>query len=197
MLLIHSRIQSQLTRMKIITIIGISGSIRQRSSSHVVLEEIARLFPQQIAFELYEDLASLPAFDGREEDPEPVKEFKAMLKKADGIFISSPEYAFGVPGALKNALDWTVGSGDFVNKPVALITASSQGEKAHESMQHILTAIAAILHPDSTLLISSIRSKIKDSRITDVATQELIQQLVTSFLKRISALELNTIRQVL
>ncbi len=144
MLLIHSRIQSQLTRMKIITIIGISGSIRQRSSSYVVLEEIARLLPQQVAFELYEDLASLPAFDGREEDPEPVKEFKAMLKKADGIFISSPEYAFGVPGALKNALDWTVGSGDFINKPVALEHMKQIFEKLEEALSR---------HPKKVLIV--------------------------------------------
>ena len=179
--------------MKLVTIVGICGSIRERSSNHIVLEEVARLFPEEIVFRLYVDLALLPAFDGREEDPNVVKDFKAILKSANGIFISSPEYAFGVPGAFKNALDWTVGTGDFVDKPVALITASSQGEKAHESMQHILKAIAAKLHPDCTLLISTVRSKIKDGRVSDASTLRALQKVVTSFLKVISPQELNTI----
>ncbi len=167
--------------MEVKTIIGICGSIRQHSSSHVILEEIVRMLPAEIVFEAYDNLASVPAFDDREEDPEPVKDFKAILKKADGIFISSPEYAFGVPGALKNALDWTVGTGDFFHKPVALVTASSQGVKAHESMQYILAALAAELYPKNTLLISNIRSKVKDGRVADDETRQALQALVTSF----------------
>ena len=177
--------------MKVQTIIGICGSIRQRSSSHVILEEIRRLLPAEIIFETYDNLASVPAFDGREEDPEPVKEFKAILKKADGIFISSPEYAFGVPGALKNALDWTVGTADFFHKPVALVTASSQGMRAHESMQYILAALAAELHPNTTLLISSIRSKVKDGRVVDGETQQALQALVASFVTSLKTKSVN------
>src|SRR5262245_9010780 len=117
--------------MKPIKIIAIAGSIREQSSSHIVIDEFARMLPASVVFELYNNLASIPAFDGREVDPAPVKEFKDLIRSADGILICTPEYAFGVPGALKNALDWTVGTGDFVEKPVALITASSHGEKGH------------------------------------------------------------------
>src|SRR6187401_2826977 len=105
--------------MKSFKIVGICGSIRAQSSSHVVLEEFARQLPSIFTFAQYTDMASIPAFDGREEDPDPVKKFKTMIKEADGVFICTPEYAFGVPGALKNALDWTVGTGEFVDKPVA------------------------------------------------------------------------------
>lgn len=173
--------------MKSIKVVGICGSIREQSSSHAVLDEVARLLPIELTFEPYNDLASLPAFDGREEDPLPVKKFKTILKNADGVFICTPEYAFGVPGALKNALDWTVGTGEFVHKPVALITASSHGEKGHESLQHTLRAISAELHSESTLLISFIRAKVKDGRITDLATQQAVHTLVNSFTKIIHA----------
>ena len=85
--------------MKSLKIVGLCGSIRAQSSSHVVLEEFARALPSAITFEPYTDLASIPAFDGRDEDPDPVKKFKTMIKEADGVFICTPEYAFGVPGA--------------------------------------------------------------------------------------------------
>jgi len=173
--------------MKSLKIVGICGSIREQSSSHAVLDEFARSLPAELAFQQYNELASIPAFDGREEDPHPVKKFKSIIKNADGIFICTPEYAFGVPGALKNALDWTVGTGEFVDKPVALITASSHGEKGHESLQNTLSAISAKLYPESTLLISFIRAKVKDGRIADLATQQAIQTVAASFAKVIEA----------
>jgi chromate reductase, NAD(P)H dehydrogenase (quinone) len=169
--------------MKTQKIVGVCGSIREQSSSQVVLDEFVRMLPSGFAFEQYRALASIPAFDGSDVDPSPVKSFKTMIKNADGIVICTPEYAFGVPGALKNALDWTVGTGEFVNKPIALITASSQGEKGHESLQHTLRAISATLHPESTLLISFVRAKVKDGKVTDIATQQAIQNLANSFTK--------------
>jgi len=172
--------------MQAINILGINGSIRSNSSSHSVMNEVIDNFPVSTNFTLFERLADIPAFDGSETDPEPVADFKNKVKQADAIVICTPEYAFGVPGALKNALDWTVGSGDFVNKPVAMITASSHGEKGHEALQHILTAIAAKLDPATTLLISFIRAKVKDGEITDTATRESLQNLVTNLLEEIN-----------
>ncbi len=75
-------------------------------------------------------LASLPAFDDSGEETAAVTGWRRQLAEADGVLICSPEYAFGIPGALKNAIDWTVRSGDLVNKPLALITAASGGDKA-------------------------------------------------------------------
>lgn len=172
--------------MQIINILGINGSIRNNSSSHAVMNEVIKNFPSNTNFTLFSQLANIPAFDGSDSDPDPVAEFKNLIKQAHAIIICTPEYAFGVPGALKNALDWTVGSGDFMNKPVALITASSQGEKGHEALQHILHAISAKLHPASTLLISFIRAKVKDNEITDLATRESVQKLVSHFIEEIN-----------
>ena len=168
-------------------ILAISGSIRKNSSSLAVIDEVASLLPSNIHLELFDALADIPAFDGRDEDPESVKIFKSKIKEADGVLICTPEYAFGVPGALKNALDWTVGSSDFYDKPVALITASSQGEKGHESLQHTLKAISAKLHPDTTLLISFIRAKVKEGKIADEETKILVTNVVRSFINLINA----------
>jgi len=74
-----------------------------------------------------------------------------------------------------------------VNKPVALITASSQGEKGHESLQHILTAISATLHPSTTLLISFIRAKVKDGKIIDEETKVLVADVVNAFINQLNS----------
>jgi chromate reductase, NAD(P)H dehydrogenase (quinone) len=165
-----------------IKILALSGSLRPNSSSHVIIDEIVRSFSSNVEFELYDSIASIPAFDGRDEDPESVNQFKNKIREANGILICTPEYAFGVPGALKNALDWTVGTSEFVKKPVALITASSVGDKGHESLQHTLTAISAVLNPDTTLLIPFIRAKVKEGKIVDAKTKMLVDSLASTFI---------------
>ena len=82
-----------------------------------------RVVPGQVEFNIYNGLAGIPAFNDSNDMPEPVAEFIKLISEADAIFFCIPEYAFGVPGALKNALDWTVSSSiAFPDKPVALIT---------------------------------------------------------------------------
>jgi chromate reductase, NAD(P)H dehydrogenase (quinone) len=167
-------------------ILAISGSLRLNSSSHVILDEIASAFPGEIALEVYGEMYTIPPFDGRDHDPAPVTAFKKKIQDADGVVICTPEYAFGVPGSLKNALDWTVGTGDLVNKPVALITASTGGEKAHESMQHILTALSARVTPETTLLISFIRAKVKDGKLADDETRTKVHGVARAMLREIN-----------
>jgi NAD(P)H-dependent FMN reductase len=168
-------------------ILGISGSLRPNSSSHIVLQEAGRMLGPDVSFEMLGGIEHLPHFDGREEDaPEIVQQYRAKIKQADGVIICTPEYAFGIPGALKNALDWTVGTGEFVNKPVALITASSQGEKGHQALQWVLTAISANLIPEATLLISFVRAKVKDGEIRDLATKDAVSNVLIALLKEVS-----------
>jgi chromate reductase len=165
-------------------ILALPGSLRADSSSHELLRIISQLIPPGVLFEIFSGIGELPHFDGSENPPSNVQNFRKKISEADGVLICTPEYAFGVPGSLKNALDWTVSSAEFVNKPVALVTASSQGEKAHESLQHTLTAISADLHPATTLLIPFIRAKVKGGKIIDQRTAELVKNLVESFINR-------------
>lgn len=157
-------------------IFAISGSLRKGSSNHGILEFIGSQLPPEISYTLYEGLSTIPAFDpglDNEYPPQPVIELRNQLAKSDAIIICTPEYAFGVPGALKNALDWTVSSGSFSGKTTVLITASTGGENAHEAMIKILGAIDAKLDPATTLLIPFIRTKIDaNGNITDAQTAE-------------------------
>ncbi len=127
--------------------------------------------PANVKVTLYDGLADLPHFDpGLDtEDPLPVvTDLRKQLKQADGILICTPEYAFGIPAALKNALEWTVSSGEFVDKPTALITASSQGQHGHAALQLVLGAISANLHEEAKLLIPFVRTKVNpDGSVTD------------------------------
>jgi NAD(P)H-dependent FMN reductase len=140
--------------------------------------------PADVDFVIYDGLINIPPFD--DVDNEPVNKFRQLIQEADGVFICTPEYAFGVPGALKNALDWTVSSGDFYNKPTALVTASSSGDKAHASLLQTLTALTADVAPGATLLISFIRSRLNNKgEITDESTYKGIQEVLASLITEI------------
>lgn len=173
-----------------IHILGISGSLRSTSSATAVLKQAALLLPSNTVFHLYDGLGRLPHFDDSLEAPEEVMHFRQLVANAAGVLICTPEYAFGVPGSLKNALDWTVGSGEFVNKPVALITASSVGKHAHAALLLTLTAISAKMHDDAKLLASFIRSKLNEKyEISDTALLSDVQKLIDAFMILIAAEE--------
>jgi chromate reductase len=107
-------------------VVAISGSLRRSSSNTALVSAAARLAPESVDVSIYAELAELPPFNpDLDSDPAPaaVARFRAQLQTCDAVLISSPEYAHGVPGVLKNALDWVVGSGELVDKPIALINA--------------------------------------------------------------------------
>src|SRR5215471_687580 len=99
-------------------ILAISGSLRAVSSNTALLRAAAMLAPAGVEIRVYDGLGDLPHFNPDLEGAEPpvVKDFGAQVGAADGIILSTPEYAHGVPGVLKNALDWLVGGFDFINK---------------------------------------------------------------------------------
>ncbi|HEV7486924.1 MAG TPA: NADPH-dependent FMN reductase [Thermoanaerobaculia bacterium] len=125
-------------------IIAICGSLRAQSSNLALLRAATNL---GIDVQIYEGLGSLPHFnpddDGEGATPPPaVAELRKLLAESGGILISSPEYAHGVPGSLKNMLDWLVSDGALVDKPVALINASPVGgEFARDSLVETLTTM--------------------------------------------------------
>jgi len=167
-------------------ILAISGSLRGGSSNHNILQFLGKMMPNDVNYTIYGGFRDIPAFDpGIDNDTPPVEvvDLREKLAQADGIIICTPEYAFGVPGALKNALDWTVSSGSFSGKPTALITASTGGENAHEALIKILGAIDAKLSPETALLIQFVRSKIDiHGTVTDPDTSQKLKTLIEAFI---------------
>lgn len=171
-------------------ILSISGSLRQGSSNHAILQYLGSIAPVDIDYTIYNGLAKIPAFDpGLDTDtpPEPVAALRELLTEADGIIICTPEYAFGVPGSLKNMLDWLVSSSTLVDKPVAVITASLGGEYAHASLLLTLGALTAKLSDETNLLIQFVRSKIAiDGTIKEEETIVSLQNALNNFLKELN-----------
>ncbi len=168
-------------------VLSICGSTRAASSNLDVIQAIARLAHDQFVVHLYNGLEQLPQFNpdrDNEEAPAEVADLRKQLRAADGVLICTPEYALGVPGALKNAIDWAVSSMEFSKKPVALVTASLSGEKAHQSLLGTLLIIESRMTRDSQLLISAVRTKVgHNATIMDAATGEGIDRLITSLVE--------------
>jgi NAD(P)H-dependent FMN reductase len=129
-----------------IQLLAVSGSLRAGSSNAALLETAARLLPDSVSLTFFEALAAIPAFNPDldvEPPPPAVAAWRTALATADGVLMSSPEYAHGVPGALKNALDWVVGSGELMAKPIALLNPSSLSQYAHPQLVEILRVMSA------------------------------------------------------
>lgn len=133
------------------TILAISGSLRSASKNTKLLRALADLDP---SITLYERIGELPHFNSDVDDagaPQPVLDYREQLRNADLIVISSPEYAHGVPGVMKNALDWVVGSGELMEKPIVLINASPQSKFAVPQLIETLTVMMAKIAGTFTL----------------------------------------------
>ena len=175
-------------------ILGISGSLRAESSTTALLRALAALAPTTMEVSLYEGLADLPHFSP-DLDVEPahpaVAQLRTALHAADGVVICTPEYAYGVPGSLKNALDWVVSSGEFAGKPVGVLSASpfsSGGDRAHASLMLTLTAEAARIVEGATLTVPFVRQKldIGDGR-TDAALEQALRGALAALAESITA----------
>ncbi len=152
-----------------VRLLAISGSLRAVSSNTSLLRAAALLAPDGVKIHVYEGLGELPHFNPDLEDVAPavVKDFSAQVGAADGIIFSTPEYAHGVPGVLKNALDWLVGGSDFSNKPVALFNASPRSTYAVASLTEILTIMSGRIVPEASVTVT-LREKLLNE--VDIAT---------------------------
>ncbi len=168
-------------------ILAISGSTRERSTNLNLINAIAELASDTFDVNVYQGLMNLPPFNPDNDDEnagEAVADLRTQLKRSDGVLICTPEYAMGVPGTLKNAIDWTVSSADFYRKPTALITASSSGEKGHASLLETLKVIDANITDQTQLLIPHAKLKVsKEYKITDDKTLIEIESLIRAFYK--------------
>lgn len=149
-------------------ILAISGSLRAGSSNTALLRAAAELAPEAVEVIVYAGLADLPHFNPDLDNgavPLPVTDFRAQLQASDRVLISSPEYAHGVPGVLKNALDWVVGSGELYGKPVALINGSPRSTHAQASLIETLTVMMARVVPEASITLSIRSNKLDQTGI--------------------------------
>lgn len=167
-------------------ILAISGSLRTKSSNILLLQAAARLAPEGMSVALYQGLGELPHFNpdlDSELLPEKVKELRALLAAVDGVLISSPEYAHGIPGSLKNALDWLVSDVEFAGKRVVLIN-SSAGDAAHLTAQltEVLKTMSAQILFCASLRGAVVRKALDEQgNISDAEVAGTIRAGLTAF----------------
>ncbi|HXU29423.1 MAG TPA: NADPH-dependent FMN reductase [Thermoanaerobaculia bacterium] len=166
-------------------LLAISGSLRAKSSNGSLLLAARALGPEGVEIVLYGGLGELPLFNpDLDEDPGPpaVVDLRERIHAADGVIISSPEYAHGVPGAMKNGLDWLVGSGELVDKPVALWNASPTSTYAHAALVEILAVMSARLLPEASIAIPLRRGMSAEEIAADSEFAEPVRAALRAFL---------------
>ena len=162
-------------------ILAISGSLRATSTNTNLLRAMAQLAPTGLNVTLYDGLDDLPHFSPERDTnapPPSIARTRMLLRNTNAVVICTPEYIHGMPGTLKNLLDWVVSSGEFVDKPVSAISASPSdagGARAHASLVHTLEVMSARVMADASFPVPFIRQKIgPDGVLTDPAlTQQL------------------------
>ena len=171
-------------------ILAISGSTRAESVNLYILEAIAEMYKESADFVIYNKIDKLPHFNpdlDKDPLPETVIDLRKKIEAADAVLICTPEYVFSLPGSFKNAIEWMVSTTLFTDKPAALITASSSGQKAHEALNLVMRTVGVKLTDNGSLLIQAPKTKISiDGKITDEPTLSAIRDLMDALIGMLS-----------
>jgi chromate reductase, NAD(P)H dehydrogenase (quinone) len=135
-------------------LLALCGSLRAASMNRMLLEACVREAPPH-RVEVFGDIGALPLFNPDLESnlPSPVRALHAAIERADALLVASPEYAHGVTGVLKNALDWLVSFPPFADKPIAIFNASPRSVHADAALREILVTMSADLVTEACLAL--------------------------------------------
>jgi chromate reductase, NAD(P)H dehydrogenase (quinone) len=177
-------------------LLGIAGSLRERSYNRALLRAAAELAPPGVVFEEH-DVRGLPFYDGDLEaagDPEPVTELKNAIRRADALVIATPEYNRGIPGGLKNAIDWASRpalASPLAGKPVAIMGASTGRSGTARAQQQLRDALgfprAVVLEEPEVLVPEAYLHFDERGELVDQEARERIAELMAE-LTRVPAL---------
>lgn len=147
-------------------ILALCGSIRENSSNFFLLNAISNKLNKNDFFEIFA-IKDLPYFDPQlqfsNEQPQLIKTFREKAKKCDCILIATPEYAHGIPGLLKNALEWLICE-ETMKKPVAVIIASpSGGSFVKDYLNETLRTMDLTVDQNLQLIIKTARHHIDEN----------------------------------
>lgn len=165
-------------------ILAISGSLRAQSSNRAVLDAARLVAPPGVDVVPFEGIGQLPHFNPDDDvDPLPleVAEWRTEIGRADALLFCSPEYAHGVPGALKNALDWLVSGFEIIGKPIASINASPIATAGQQSLLVTLRTIGIVVDDASVTLPLTAAQRSAEAIVADAelarALREALQRL--------------------
>jgi chromate reductase len=177
-------------------LLSICGSLRAKSFNRAICNTLPDLVPEGCTIEQAPGFGDWPVYDadrhGEHGFPDAVHEMGAMIAKADGVVIVSPEYNFSVPGGLKNAIDWLSRLPDqpFRKKPVALQSAAAGmlgGARMQYHLRQIMVFLEASVFTKPEVFVSFAKSKLDDDgdRIADDTTRDMIRKQMAAFVAEI------------
>lgn len=177
-------------------ILAISGSLRKESYNTALLKQVAQQARPRLEVEVFTGLNALPIFDPLAENqkmPSSVQGFITAVNESAGVIISTPEYAHGLPGGLKNALDWVVDSVEAVLKPVAVMSVSTSGLggiRSYSAVIQVLTAMNWNVVIESSINIPYAKKRFGEhGQLVDELTLDRIDLSLRAFERAISALK--------
>ncbi|HEY7979775.1 MAG TPA: NADPH-dependent FMN reductase [Rhizomicrobium sp.] len=165
-----------------VRLLAISGSLRAVSTNSALLKAAMLLKPAGMQIEFYNGLATLPHFNPDDDVaplPPAVVDWRAKVAAADGLLISSPEYARGIPGSLKNALDWLVSGPEHPGKPIAFFHASERGVASQAALRLVLETMGTRIVDGACITINLLGTE-KDA--TTVAANPAYAEKITGAL---------------
>jgi chromate reductase len=164
-------------------LLAISGSLRQMSTNTALLRAMASQAPAGVSIHLFDGLGSLPIFNPDLEGahtPDSVIRLARQVREADGLIVACPEYAHGIPGGLKNALDWLVSRDEMPFKPVMLVRASHRNAISHAALEEVLRTMSVRLMPEAEVCIHLLGKKgdeIEQALAAPEAQAEMVKAL--------------------
>lgn len=173
-----------------LSILGFAGSLRRASYNRALLQAAIELAPSGMAIHTF-DLAEIPLYDGDVEemgDPEGVARFKQAIREADGVLMVTPEYNHGVPGVMKNAIDWASRpprGAALAGKPVALLGASpglTGTARGQTQLRQAFAFTESFCMPQPEVLVFRAHEKFDGAgRLTDERTRQNLGKFLVSF----------------
>ena len=172
-------------------LVGISGSLREGSLNTMLLEAMKEFLPEGAELTV-RSIGDVPLYNGDldvDGGPDSVRALKADIDAADGLIIATPEYNYGIPGVLKNAIDWVsrpAFKSVLVGKRVGIVGAAPGivgTARAQADLRNVLFGTLAKVFPHPEILVGNAKSRLVDGTCTDPQTRTLLEAYLHAFLK--------------
>lgn len=179
-----------------VRLLGLSGSLRQGSHCTAILRTLAAALAGKAELTLF-PLNDVPLYNqdlDTDAGPEGVGALKRAIAGSDGVIVVSPEYNYGMPGVLKNALDWAsrpAMTSPLKGKPALIMTASPGsvgGARAQHQIRETLSAVLARVVARPEVVIAAVHEKVKEGRLTDEASLAFALAAVDDLLQEVDLL---------
>ena len=175
-----------------LSLYALCGSQRQASTSHRLLEALRLACPEGVTVEICDLIGELPIFnpdDEGERTPSVVAKLATKIREADGLIVSCPEYAHGIPGGFKNALDWLVSRDEVPFKPLMFAHASHRGDLVLEQLADVLQTMSLRIVSQAFLRlpVAGKSDEVQAAILSEARESGLLQASLSRFAEAICA----------